>query len=292
MILDLKGEIQFLSDYCKSFMEKFNLSVDSQDFFDRIRHLQQQSQQNESQLSASSRAIQIERIATQSDLLEEKTKLNCEENLKDVLKSFQKKIVEKNIQERQFLVYNGKLKLEEIQQEKAIEVKFSFVQHFENFYIILILRDTTQRDLLVILEETNKYKDQLLASVSHELRASLNGNINLVEAAVNSPKISEAIKESLLIPALRSSKLLLHIITDILDMSQIKEKKLWLVFQPGNLIETLKSTAQLVELQAKKKGIELSLELDPGLPQNLCTDHIRLSQIVLNLSSNAMKFTK
>jgi len=102
-------------------------------------------------------------------------------------------------------------------------VKISFVQHFENYYIILIIRDTTQRDLLVALEETNKYKDQLLASVSHELRAPLNGNINLVESAVNSPKISDCLKESLLIPALRSSQFLLHIVNDILDMSQIKE---------------------------------------------------------------------
>jgi len=93
---------------------------------------------------------------------------------------------------------------------------------------------------LITLEETNKYKDQLLASVFHELRAPLNGNINLVETAVNSPKILEVIKESLLIPAFRSSKFLLHIINDILDMSQIKEKKLRLVFQQGDLEETLK----------------------------------------------------
>ena len=79
---------------------------------------------------------------------------------------------EKNLQERQFLIYNGKLKTENPpQQDKSIEVKVSFVQQIENEYIILILRDTTQRDLLIALEETNRYKDQLLASVSHELRA-------------------------------------------------------------------------------------------------------------------------
>ena len=145
---------------------------------------------------------------------------------------------------------------------------------------------------MIILEEANKYKDQLLALVSHELRALLNGNINLVEKAANSKKIPDHIKESLLIPALRSSKFLLHIINDLLDMSQIKQKKLRLSFESRYLKETLKSTAQLVELQAKKKGLDLIVELDPNLPEQFCTDHIRLSQIVLNLLNNAIKFTK
>jgi len=176
--------------------------------------------------------------------------------------------------------------------EKSIEIKISFIYHFNNEYIVLILRDMTQRDLLVTLEETNKYKDQLLASVSHELRAPLNGNINLIEGALNSPKVPECIKESLLIPALRSGRFLLHIINDILDMSQIKEKKLRLVFETKNLRETLQDTAQLIELQAKKKQIKLILDLDHNLPTTFCTDHMRLSQIVLNLLSNAIKFTK
>jgi len=63
-----------------------------------------------------------------------------------------------------------------------------------------------------------------LASVSHELRAPLNGNINLVQGAIHSSKIPNEIKESWLIPALRSSKFLLHLINDILDMSQIREE--------------------------------------------------------------------
>jgi len=162
-------------------------------------------------------------------------------------------------------------------QEKSIEVKISFVQHFEHDCIILILRDNTQRDVLIMLDETNQYKDKFLASVSHELRAPLNGNINLAESAIDSPKIPEAIKETLLAPALRSSKFLLHLINDTLDMSQIKEKKLRLGFQLGNLKETLKSTAQLVELQAKKKGIELAMEIDPTLSKDFYTDHVRVS---------------
>jgi len=213
--------------------------------------------------------------------------------LEDLVMNFRDIIKRKNLQERQFLVYNAKLKIEEISpSEKSIEIKISFIHNFDNDYIVLIFRDMTQRDLVVKLEETNKYKDQLLASVSHELRAPLNGNINLVEGAINSPEIPECIKETLLIPALQSSKFLLHIINDILDMSQIKEKKLRLVFESRNLKETLKSTTELVEFQAKKKGIELVTELEAKLPKLLYTDHMRLGQIVLNLLSNAIKFTR
>jgi len=174
------------------------------------------------------------------------------ESLEELIQNFGMIIKEVNLQERQFLIYNGKLQVEG-PQTKSIEIKISYIQQHNKEYIILIIRDTTQRDLLVTLEDNNKYKDQLLASVSHELRAPLNGNINLVESALQNKNVPENIKEKLLTPALRSSKFLLHLINDILDMSQIKVQKLRLIFRPGNLEETLHDTLQLVELQAKKK---------------------------------------
>jgi len=257
----------------------------TEDLFNNIQDLEQLQSDHK---TSSEERIQIEKLTAQNELLTEMQSNSIKvTTLKDLVTNFKRVIQEENLQERQFLIYNGKLKM-----EKSIEIKISFIRHFESEYIVLILRDTTQRDLLVTLEETNKYKDQLLASVSHKLRAPLNGNINLVESAVNSPAIPDTIKECLLVPALRSGKFLLHIINDILDMSQIKQKKLRLVFESKDLKETLKSAAQLVELQARKKDIELFIELDPSLSDKFCTDHMRLSQIVLNLLSNAIKFTK
>ncbi len=74
-------------------------------------------------------------------------------------------------------------------------------------------------------------------------------------------------------------------------MSQIKAQKLRLVFQPENIKKTLINTIQLIELQAQKKGVVVLLEMEQGIPKNFCTDHVRLSQIVLNLLNNALKFT-
>jgi len=279
MILGLSGEAKFVSESCKSFMKKCRLAIETKDYLKRIRDLQQQDDCDaESPTKIISFFEKKQQTSFKFDILE------------DLIENLKVMIIKKEIEERQILVYNGKLNTEK-HQEKSIEVKISFIQQLENDYIILNLRDTTQRDLLITLEENNKYKDKLLASVSHELRAPLNGNINLIEGAINSPEIPEKIKELLLVPALRSGKFLLHLINDILDMAQIKEKKLRLVFRSEDLSETLKSTAQLVELQSKKKKIQFQLELHPNLPKNFCTDHLRLSQIVLNLLSNAIKFT-
>jgi CheY-like chemotaxis protein len=75
-------------------------------------------------------------------------------------------------------------------------------------------------------------------------------------------------------------------------MSQIKAQKLRLIFTSRSLKETLHDTLQLVELQAKRKEVELCLTIHPDIQDSLCTDHVRLSQIVLNLLNNAIKFTQ
>jgi len=113
-----------------------------------------------------------------------------------------------------------------------------------------------------------------------------------VESAIQNLSVPDNVKEKLLAPALRSSKFLLHLINDILDMSQIKAQKLRLIFKSSSLYETLKDILQLAELQAKKKGIELCMNMHPDIKNNFCTDHVRLSQIILNLLNNASKFTQ
>ena len=187
-------------------------------------------------------------------------------------------------------MFSGKILLEDT-RERSVEIKLSYIEQHSKRYILVLLRDTTQRDIMVALDDANRYKDQLLASVSHELRTPLNGNINLVEAAIRAPDTPDNIKDLLLTPALQSSKFLLHLINDILDMSQIKVQKLRLAFQPASLRETLSNSLQLLELHAKKKGICLEAHLDSLLHSKFYTDHLRLSQIVLNLLNNSVKFT-
>jgi len=76
-------------------------------------------------------------------LIENNKNLSRFDVLEDLIRNFKAFVINKDIQERQFLIYNGKLKQENHSQSKSIEVKISFIQHFENDYIILMLRDTT-----------------------------------------------------------------------------------------------------------------------------------------------------
>ena len=174
-------------------------------------------------------------------------------------------------------------------QERHYEVFLSPMEISQK--IILVLRDTTQHAELVALENNNQYKDKLLASVSHELKTPLNGNLGLLETAINSTDIPHTAKEQFLIPAYRSGKLLAHLINDIVDYSQIGTKKLRMVFEDFSLRETLNTCYQLVETQATMKGLNLSQNFDNNVPEFFITDHDRLRQIILNLLTNAMKFT-
>lgn len=142
-------------------------------------------------------------------------------SIQDLIQTFGGLVQTNNIEEKYFVIFNGKIKKENF-SGRSIEIKLSYVKQNDNRFIILLIRDTTQRDLVLTLDATNKYKDHLLASVSHELRTPLNGNINLLEVAISEESVPKNTKNNLLIPALKSSMFLLNIINDFLDFSQIK----------------------------------------------------------------------
>lgn len=171
-------------------------------------------------------------------------------------------------------------------------LKMATSTYHEKNVVVINITDSTDRDAIISLQDNNKYKTRMLASVSHELRTPLNGSINFVDQALSDPAVPQHVKEKFLLPALRSNRLLLSLINDILDFSQMEADKLRLVYETKNVIDTAQECIELLEIQAKKKGIELSLETKiPKDKQNLSTDHNRFKQIILNLLSNAVKFT-
>ena len=176
-----------------------------------------------------------------------------------------------------------------------LEIKILFTIFKEKPSLALVFSDITERSLVTILQENNNYKNRLLASVSHELRTPLNASINFTQEAVDHPDLSGLpdIKENYLIPALRSSQLLLFLINDILDFSQMSTNKLRLVFENKNVYKTLNECLNLIRIQANRKGLKVSVDYIFEKEQNglFCTDHNRLKQIVLNLLSNSLKFT-
>ena len=177
----------------------------------------------------------------------------------------------------------------------SIEVKaFIFIEENEA-QLTLIFRDTTDRDTIANLENENQtYKNNLIASFSHELRTPLNCNLGSLEQSMNHPDIPQDVKDSLLEPALISAKLLLYLVNDTLDYSQILNRSFQLNVKPGSVVQTVKECAALFEKRIVAKGLNLELcfgNKEEAELQDFWTDHQRLAQIVVNLLSNALKFT-
>ena len=176
--------------------------------------------------------------------------------------------------------------------KKQFSIKFTPSLFMDEQVIVINITDTTDRDSLIAAEASSEYKTRLLSSVSHELRTPLNGSINFLEQTITEYAVPIAVKDKWLIPALRCNRLLLSLVNDILDFSQMHAGKLRLVFEAKSVTETAKECIELLELQAQKKQIQLKLQNNlRKKEETLHTDHNRLKQVMLNLLSNAVKFT-
>ena len=138
-------------------------------------------------------------------------------------------------------------------------------------------------------EAANKSKSQFLANMSHEIRTPLNSVLGMADFLANSElkpdqqRSAEVMKQS--------STLLLRIINDILDFSKIESGKLNLSTETFNCRELLNESFDLLKLEAQSKGLKYRLQQTTEIPESLIGDPIRLSQILVNLLGNAIKFT-
>jgi signal transduction histidine kinase/ActR/RegA family two-component response regulator len=141
------------------------------------------------------------------------------------------------------------------------------------------------------VENAAKAKARFLSSMSHELRTPLNGIIGTSNLVLLEPNLPENIKKHVNI--LRySSEHMLGIINDILDFSKIDAGKLELKKQSFNLKECIDNTNKSFEIQFKNKDIGFIVVADDQLQGiNVISDEVKLSQIINNLLSNALKFT-
>lgn len=168
-------------------------------------------------------------------------------------------------------------------------ITFSSIVVQKKKCILLSVRDTTHQDAALRLQELDKKKNQTLAMVSHEYRSPLNGIVSALELL--SEKIDPFYEQKFVKPALLSAKRLLSLVNDILDFHQLENQKLKFVFEPCIISDIAKSAMSVIEFTARSRGLELTLNIDDLLPKKIVTDANRLQQILLNLLSNALKFT-
>jgi PAS domain S-box-containing protein len=139
-------------------------------------------------------------------------------------------------------------------------------------------------------EGANAAKSDFLANMSHEIRTPMNailGFTNLLSEVVESPIEREWVHS-----IKKGGELLLAVINDVLDLSKIEAGKLVLNQQPGNVVDIVDDMIAMFTPQADEKGIALERHIDAASIEPLMIDYQRLRQVLMNLVSNAVKFTE
>ncbi len=170
--------------------------------------------------------------------------------------------------------------------------------------ILLSIEDITEQELIKteltkernkaqeatqIAEEALKAKQQFLSNMSHEIRTPMNsilGFTNVLLKTNFNPEQTEYLQ------AIKTSgEVLVSLINDILDLAKVDSGKMNFEQLPFNLHSAIRSIFLLFELKIQEKGIKFIKDLDTSIPEILLGDSLRLRQILMNLTSNALKYT-
>ncbi len=163
---------------------------------------------------------------------------------------------------------------------------------------IIVLLDQTKEftyrqalnDALENARSANTAKSRFLSHMSHEIRTPLNAIIGMTAIALS--RIGERARiEDCLTKIGLSSRHLLGLINDVLDMSKIEEGKLSIAHEPFNFQVSLQGVINLIQPQTQERGLDFEVSLSGVDEEELLGDALRLNQILINILSNALKFT-
>ncbi|MBF0101494.1 MAG: response regulator [Desulfobacterales bacterium] len=174
-------------------------------------------------------------------------------------------------------------------QEKNFEIEKTLTQLKHEIKIRKAVEDEL-RQAKAIAEAATRSKSEFLANMSHEIRTPMNAIMGLTHLALKTSQLTPKIKDYLL-KIKTSSQLLLGIINDILDFSKIEAGKLNLEKIEFQLYDIIENLSSIFGNRLSEKMLEYIILIEEDVPCSLMGDPLRLGQILINLTSNAIKFT-